>query len=36
VQASDFEKQYDRVLDEGQKTIKKLIWGTQVLEIKKQ
>ncbi len=35
IQNEDYENKYDRVLDEGTKTLKKLIWGTQVLEIKK-
>lgn len=35
VQPSDFEKEYDRVLDDGTKTLKKLIGGVKISEIKK-
>ncbi len=35
IQEVDFEKQYDRVLDEGTKVLKKMIWGTSITELKK-
>jgi len=31
----DFENKYDRVLEDGITALKKLIWGTQVTELKK-